>query len=183
MAILLTLVVACGDKSTAAPTASPAVDGAGASPTTGMHAFTSSSKGYSIEYPSDWKAQENAFAIGGYQADAFLGPALSGFSTNVNVLCDPYGAGMTADDYLNASDAQFEKLGIKPKTSGDVAVGTGKGKLITWTSSVFNQNLDYAQILVTDAKCGWVLTLTTLSGGRDQYMPTFLDMSKSFMPE
>ena len=198
--MLITLAVACGGKSSAtftpsvevtgassAPRSTAPADGASASHSAATasqgkagHTFESKSKGYSVTYPTGWTVQENGASLLGFEADVFLAPADSGFSPNVNILCDKHGGGLASDDYLQASLNAFKSLNINVKTGDAVQVGGAKSKLVTYTASSMNQPLDFAQLYLTDARCGWVLTLTTKSGDRDEYMDVFLNMAKTF---
>jgi len=143
--------------------------------------FKSPKSNYSVQYPRDWTAQANAASFGGTQIDGFLSPdEVDGFTPNVNILCDASGAGSSVDQYVKANKDQFEKQKITSKDAGKATTGSGDGQMLTYTTSFAGRQLDFAQILLTDKRCGWVLTLTTPQGMRDRYLKTFLAMAATF---
>jgi hypothetical protein len=143
--------------------------------------FKSTANKYSVQYPKDWTAKANAASLGGTQIDGFLSPdTVDGFTTNVNILCDTAGAGETVDDYLKENLAQLQQQKITAKDAGKAQTASGAGKLVTYTTFFGGTKLDFAQIAVTDKRCGWVLTLTTPEGQRDKYLKTFLAMAATF---
>lgn len=140
-----------------------------------------SSLGYTIERPTKWEATGDIAAAPGIKADFFTAPeAIDGFTPNVNILCDPAGAGSKTDAYLKANLDVFKTQKITGEQKGNIKTGAGDAALIYYTTAFGGRTLDFAQVYLADSKCGWVMTLTTPENKREQFLGTLRAMAASF---
>jgi hypothetical protein len=146
--------------------------------------FVSPRAGYRIETPEEWiTAEDFPIEFGGesFLADFFFVPVPEqGFSASVNVLDSPT-LGATFDQIIVLERAAIRESSEDIRED-DLVIAGHEAKIIHSTSEEAGELLDFSQVFVVIDDTAWVLTLTTLPGDRDRYLPIFEHMYNSFRP-
>lgn len=142
--------------------------------------FKSKIHPYSIGYPPGWVAKGDAFRIGNVRGDLIQKSMLPDAGTNVNLITQPLPAGTRPDseEYLELNEGYIRRsLNASIQRLGPVKVA---GQQATLVALKYPKNAqpgyETTQVYWTDQKRGWVVTLTTLPGKRQKYIPVFKTM-------
>ncbi len=147
--------------------------------------YTSALFNYSITVPRGWNILPGGGRIGPSTADAFTGPTVEGFPTNVNILAETLPAGIAETPaYFRAQAAGLQAVGIQFSVVESVAVGSGRATLITYTNALPDSEDTYRvhQVVMVAANRGWIMTLSTSELATEAGLADFKALLASFQP-
>jgi len=165
---------------------------------------TVESAGFSVGVPKGWKAIDSDTASSAAAEAAGKNPALQqvfdamkqtgtrirlaagdpkttdDFATNMNVVLEPVGSGMTLDQYVDANvSAVSSVLGAKPKVE-KVDLPAGEAGKFSYEVTQGALTLKYLQYAFVHDGNGYVLTFTTVPATGTKYDSLFEEAAESF---
>jgi hypothetical protein len=189
------LAAACGgggsSKNTSTPsgTQSPSAQAtAFATPLVNGNALTSL-KGYAVTFPQGWKVRANLINTSDATVDAFFEPAPAQTTpgqvqANISVNCQVIRAA-TPEEFLSASATRTAQL---PQ---DKSISVSETRVSGVKATAFRYRFESAQdptspklekqdVVFSNDKCDWTITLATPADQFDKYKPTFDAFLASF---
>lgn len=152
-------------------------------PTAEFRLFTSSIKGYSIEYPGDWSVKTEQ-PVKGASDDRTVDKFISADQkASVSVQCVSPPQVNTIDDFLQ-NELNGLKVGgfsdVKVERNGLFVAGTPV-PVLDYTFTVEGSTTYFTTVLVFK-DCGWWINLYTSTSDRGAYRDLFEQMARSFTP-
>jgi hypothetical protein len=182
LAITLASTAACSGGGSSRPSQPPSTPGTPSpSPSSTALTYTNEGAGFSIEYPSDWEANESIpGTIVLFRAP--LESASDPVRESVGVSTERLPSGYTLQDFIDAGLSRLEQdipeFHLTSSESTTLAghpahrlVYTGKQEAIT---------LQWLQVFTLVGQTGYVLTFVASPDSYATYEPTALDMFDSF---
>jgi hypothetical protein len=166
--------------------ASPPVFSTPASVPAGNEVYQSTSLGYSVQYPADWRPEPDKASYQNIYGDAFFSPGLLGeVLPNITVTCETIGIGTDTATYADDRRALLQKmLGASPDRAAAVEVD-GKSAFfwhykLSSTKTPQPDIIDKIEVVFADDRGGWVISLVAPEGNLGDYQPVFDAFLASF---
>ncbi len=166
--------VACGQGGAPGESQTPAAE---------FRQFTSSIKGYSIEYPADWSVKTEQPVKGtndGLTEDQFISPDQK---VTVGVVCYVSPHANTIDEFLQ-NVIKVLKLGgfsdVRVEKDGLIVAGTPV-PMLDYTLTA-GGSTSYLTTVLVFKDCQWDITISTSANDREMYRDLFEQMATSFTP-
>ncbi len=147
-------------RPTALATASAGATPAG-TPTRATIAYRSNQFSYSLSYPDNWAVRSGGVKLGELTADAFIGPADSGFTPSITIYGQPVDDGVQSDTFALANLQSLGAGGVQAQAQPEAVPPGAKALIVKYPVAAGDLKYNVTQVLFVQEGTGWVVTLST----------------------